>query len=64
MIDGYEVVEVRCELHCCGGDVEPTFTQRVSDKALLELLAAIFPRIEEDIDAIGEIRLTVRVREL
>lgn len=62
-MDQYKVVSVDCKLHQCGGDIEYASLERVDPQTLLEVLAAFFPRIEEDIDATGSIVLTIEVRE-
>lgn len=63
-MEGYEAKDVHCEFGICTGDTELAVEAAVSNQAILELLAAVFPRIKERIDAISEIRLTVKVREV
>lgn len=63
-MEGYEAKDVSCELGICTGDTELAGECVVSYQTILELLGAAFPRIKDRIDAVSEIRLVVKVREV
>ena len=64
VVEGQYEVQVSCEMETGGGDVDQLATQRVSDQALLELIKAVFPTIDEMIDSVKEVRLTIKVNRV
>ncbi len=55
--------QVSCEYLDSGGDVETCEPRLNVNSVILELLSAIYPRIQDDLDFITEIRIKISVRE-